>query len=71
MSDERSLARSQALIASRRLEPGARVRHVFGAPRVYVVTGYTEGGKVRVELEEDRSLRGAFAPQFLERVDGP
>lgn len=69
MSDAETLARNRTLIASRRLDRGARVRHVLGVPRVYVVTGYTEGGKVRVELETDRALRGAFAPEFLERVE--
>ena len=60
---------NRALAASRGLEVGARVRHVIGAPRVYVVVGYTEGGKVKVELESDRSLHGAFSPEFLERVE--
>lgn len=58
------------MIAARRLSIGARVRHLIGPPRVYIITGYTEGGKVRVEAEEDRSLRGAFAPVYLERMDG-
>lgn len=62
-------ARNRDLIEARRLDVGARVRHVLGPPRVYVVTGYTEGAKVRVQLEGDPSLRGAFAPRFLERVD--
>lgn len=61
--------RNRTLVAERRLEVGARVRHVIGVPRVYVVVGYTEAGKVRVELEADRSLHGAFSPEFLERVD--
>lgn len=70
VTDEAARARNLALIAARRLEPGSRVRHLVGAPRIYVVTGYTEGGKVRVELEGNRALRGAFAPEFLERVEG-
>ncbi len=69
MSGAESQERNRALVAARRLEVGARVRHVVGVPRVYVVTGYTEGGKVKVELEADRSLRGAFAPEFLVRID--
>ncbi|HEX7126247.1 MAG TPA: hypothetical protein VF406_10830 [Thermodesulfobacteriota bacterium] len=62
-------ARNRALIEARRLEVGARVRHLVGPPRVYIVTGYTEGAKVRVRLEDDPGLRGAFSPRFLERVD--
>ncbi len=57
------------MIAERGLAVGARVRHLIGPLRVYVVTGYTEGGKVRVEAEDDRSLRGAFAPVYLTRID--
>ena len=70
MSDRDEAARAnREIVAARRLEVGARVRHLVGAPRVYVVTGYTEAWKVKVELEADRSLRGAFAPEFLTRVD--
>jgi hypothetical protein len=61
---------NRALVAERRLEVGARVRHAIGPPRVYVVTGYTEGWKVRVALEGDPQVRGAFSPEFLERVEG-
>lgn len=68
MSDAETVARNRALIEARRLDVGARVRHLVGVPRVYVVTGYTEGAKVKVVLEADPSLRGAFAPEFLERV---
>lgn len=68
MSDD-AVVENRALIGARRLDVGARVRHVVGPPRVYVVTGYTEGAKVKVALEGSPSLRGAFAPRFLERVD--
>jgi hypothetical protein len=61
---------NRALVADRRLEVGARVRHLIGPPRVYVVTGYTEAFKVRVALEGSPGVRGAFSPEFLERVEG-
>jgi hypothetical protein len=59
---------NRAAIALRRLDIGARVRHVNGPPRVYLVIGYTDGFKVKVEAEGDQTLRGAFAPDNLVRV---